>query len=225
MPPHGSAAHEHDDDDEDIPGVSLRSYFDLDGVSCGNEVVMGSGRNVLKPHEDRLSESPYVRSPEDDPELLLHIPFTEAVSAKSIAIRSIRTGNVNDNDDDDDIQWASPRTVQLFANREGMDFEAARETTPAATFTLLPPDHFPEGTIDYPLRPAGKFANMTSLTVFFPDNFADDGQVATLMTYVGLKGKGTGHKKVAVEAVYETRGMKKDHQVSNGEKFSALMGP
>ena len=69
---------------------------------------------------------------------------------------------------------------------------------------------------------------MTSLTVFFADNFAsrgssdeeddeDEEDVATLVTYVGLKGKGSGQRRVAVEAVYESRGMKKDHKVPDGE--------
>ena len=36
---------------------------------------------------------------------------------------------------------------------------------------------------------------------------------------MGFKGKGTNVKRRAVEAVYETRGMKKDHSVPGNEYF------
>jgi hypothetical protein len=89
---------------------------------------------------------------------------------------------------------------------------------PEATLHLVPPEHFVEGTIDYPLRPAGRFQNISSLCLFFQDNHQpNDDVVSTIITFVGLKGKGTGQKRVAVEAVYESRGMPKDHKVPDGE--------
>jgi hypothetical protein len=47
----------------------------------------------------------------------------------------------------------------------------------------------------------------------------DEDRVSTEITYVGFKGKGTNMKRKAVEAVYETRGMKKDHKVPGSEYF------
>ena len=44
--------------------------------------------------------------------------------------------------------------------------------------------------------------------------------MATIVTYVGIKGKGSRQKRMAVDAVYETRGMKKDHKVP-GADFGA----
>ena len=143
------------------------------------------GRSILKLHEDRLSGDPFLRSQEDDPELLLYVPFTEAVTILNIAIRSTPDNN------DDDIPAAPPRTVKLFPNRDDLDFDTARELEPAATLSCLPPEHFAEGTIDYPLRPAGRFQNISSLTLFFSDNHERDDEVSTIITFVGLKGKGT----------------------------------
>ena len=90
MPPHGGCCegHEHDESLDDDLGLSLRPYIDLDHVVCLNEEVPHSGKGILKFHDDRLSSHPYVKSNDEDPELLLTIPFTEGVTVKSIAVRS-----------------------------------------------------------------------------------------------------------------------------------------
>ncbi|KAL3778010.1 hypothetical protein ACHAW5_003433 [Stephanodiscus triporus] len=50
----------------------------------------------------------------------------------------------------------------------------------------------------------------------------DDGHdtVQTEITYVGFKGKGTNVRRRAVEAVYETMGMKADHKQPGNEYFA-----
>lgn len=200
-------SHDHGDHGDDL-GLSLRPQMDLDRVQCLNEVVRDSGRAILKLHEERLSPTPSLRSPEDDPELLLTIPFTEAVTCLSICIGS--TGGSE--------TTAPPRRVKLFCDRETMDFDIARELEPAMTLEILPPDHMPEeGTIDYPLRPAGRFQNISILTLFFETNYDDNGEAGTEITYVGVKGKGTKIKRAAVECVYESQGMLKDHKTPGGE--------
>ena len=191
----------------------------MDGVSCLNEESAGMGRSILKLHEERLSSTPYLRSQDDDPELLLHIPFTEAVTIRTIAIRSVPPA-ASEEADAPTVPTAPPLTVKLFVDRDNLDFETARELQPQLEFTCVPPMHFVEGTIDYPLRPAGKFKMISSLTIFVERNFAsmigdaeDDDEVSTLITYIGLKGQGSRMKRVAVEAVYESRGMPADHKV------------
>jgi PITH domain len=77
-------------------------------------------------------------------------------------------------------------------------------------------------TIDYPCRPAGRFQNISSLTIFVVSNYDDSGESATEITYIGLKGKGKSVKRVAVETVYEAQGMRKDHKVKGefaGQSF------
>mmetsp|Transcript_90936 Transcript_90936/g.136216 ORF Transcript_90936/g.136216 Transcript_90936/m.136216 type:complete len:222 (+) Transcript_90936:160-825(+) len=202
-------SHDHTDHGDDL-GLSLRPQIDLPAVQCLNEEIPNSGRAILKLHEDRLTQTPVLRSQPDDPELLLHIPFTENVTIQSIAIRSV----VAMNDNDDNNPACPPKTVKLFVNREDLDFETARELEPQAKLELLPPHHFVEGTIDYPLRPAGRFQNVSSLTIFVADNYdEDDDEVSTIITFVGLKGKGTKQRRMAVETVYESQGMMKDHKV------------
>ena len=198
-------SHDHGDHTDDL-GLSLRPCIDFDRVYCLNEEVAGSGKAILKLHEERLSDFPVLLSPDDDPELLLHIPFTEAVVLKSISVRNARVCR-----------------VKLFADRTSTvnDCDTARDATADQVLQLLPPEHFGEGTIDYPCRPAGRFSQISSLTLFFEEiGDGEEEEVALSISFVGLKGKGTNIKRVAVETVYESRGMKKDHKVP-GEGFGA----
>jgi hypothetical protein len=43
---------------------------------------------VFKPYDDRMDDSKILQSDEDDPELLLFIPFTAQVSMKSFCVRA-----------------------------------------------------------------------------------------------------------------------------------------
>lgn len=192
-------SHDHHDHGDDL-GLSLRPQVDLPAVRCLNEEVPNSGRAVLKLHEERLSTEPALKSQEDDPELLLCIPFTEAVILQSISIRSVVAG-------DDDVAAAPPRHIKLFVDRDDLDFETARDMEPHMQMELLPPHHFVEGTIDYPLRPAGRFQNISSLTIFVADNYSGEEGLSTIITFVGLKGKGTNQKRMAVDTIYEVKPM------------------
>lgn len=247
VPPECSGhSHDHQDHASDDLGLSLRPLIDFPGVVCQNEDVLGMGKAVLKLYEERCTELPSLRSPEDDPELLLHIPFTESVTVHSITVRSV--SNNNNNGSSHRTAAAAPRKLKLFVNRDVLDFEMAREAPADATLQLLPPEHYTEGTIDYPMRPAGRFQNISSLQLFFVDNYSmptaqqlqqggggehsnrDDNEdnddreekeiAATEITYIGLKGQGTGMRRVAVETVYESQGMPEDHKTP-GNEFGA----
>ena len=158
--------------------------------------------------------------PDEDPELLLIVPFSEAVTMKSISILS-HHGNPNNRTT---IVTAAPRTVRIYVDRTNLDFETVRDLEPTTTITLMPPSHqwsdeHTGGTIDYPLRPAGRFQNITEIALYFCDNYDMPMGFPTEITYVGFKGKGLNVKRKAVKAVYETRGMKKDHKVHGSEYF------
>eukprot|EP00980_Cylindrotheca_fusiformis_P012962 scaffold3236_cov66-Cylindrotheca_fusiformis.AAC.28 len=204
MDPPECQGHSHDGSGDDDLGLSLRPQIDFSLVKCLNEELPNAGKQVLKLHEERLSSDPYLKSNEDDPELLLYIPFTEAVTVKSLAIRSVAP---------DGIEASPPRTIKIFSDRDDLDFETARDMEAPCQLELLPPHHFAEGTIDYPLRPAGRFQNISSLTILFVDNYDEEDDMSTIVTYVGVKGKGSGQKRAVVETVYESQGMKKDHKV------------
>ena len=87
MPPHDTREHAHDHQDHgDDLGLSLLPAVNMEGVVCFNEEFRDSGQAVLKLHEDRFSATPSLRSPEGDPELLMIIPFREAVTIQSICV-------------------------------------------------------------------------------------------------------------------------------------------
>ena len=234
-------SHDHDhaepDDTSTALGTSLRPQINFAAVTCLNETTHHSGRDILKLYEERLAPQPSLISqedPDEDPELLLVVPFNEAVTMKSICIFSHHENPNNA------TNWttAAPRTVRIYADRPNLDFETVRDLEPTTTITLVPPSHqwsdeHANGTIDYPLRPAGRFQNISEIALYFCDNHAmpeghgassnmddyDDDRMSTEITYVGFKGKGTNMKRKAVKAVYETRGMKKDHKVPGSEYF------
>ena len=207
MDPPECNGHSHDHDHTDNLGLSLRTYVDFAAVTCLNEQEKDSGKGVIKTHEERLSAYPNVQSPEDDPELLLYIPFTESVTIQSFTIRDATEGN----------ETAAPRRIKLFTNRDDIDFEMARDLPAQQELEMLPPNHFAEGTIDYPARPAGRFQNISSLTIFVQSNYDDTGEAGTSISYIGLKGKGTRMKRRAVDTVYESQAMPEDHKVKGGE--------
>jgi PITH domain len=210
MDPPECSGHAHDHDHGDDLGLSLRQYIDMPKVSCFNEEIQGSGRQIFKLHEERLSPIPSVTSPADDPELLLFVPFTEAVSVQSITIRNASVS----------AETASPRRIKIFVDRVNLDFESAREMPAQQEIELLPPHHLADGTIDYPCRPAGRFQNISSISIFVVKNYDDSGESGTEITYVGFKGKGTKMVRRVVDTVYESQGMPKDHKV-RGEGHGA----
>mmetsp|Transcript_3411 Transcript_3411/g.3978 ORF Transcript_3411/g.3978 Transcript_3411/m.3978 type:complete len:228 (-) Transcript_3411:205-888(-) len=218
MPPHGEGSgHAHDPiDNEDGLGLSLRTHIDLAGVSCLNESIEGAGRSVLKYYEERMSTEPSLVSQEDDPELLFYIPFSEAVSIQHLSIRSLENH-------DEERRVSPPRCIKLFTNRDNIDFDTARNLQADMDLELLPPHHDIAGTLDYPLRPAGRFQNISSITILVVNNFTsppaeeddNEDEVSTLITYLGFKGRGSKAKRQAVNAIYETKGMPKDHKVKD----------
>jgi hypothetical protein len=54
-------------------------FIDRDRVICLNERMEGMGKRCIKPWDMRLDTREFVDSDEDDPQLILTIPFTVAV--------------------------------------------------------------------------------------------------------------------------------------------------
>eukprot|EP00550_Attheya_septentrionalis_P007505 CAMPEP_0198295114 /NCGR_PEP_ID=MMETSP1449-20131203/25954_1 /TAXON_ID=420275 /ORGANISM="Attheya septentrionalis, Strain CCMP2084" /LENGTH=229 /DNA_ID=CAMNT_0043995309 /DNA_START=34 /DNA_END=723 /DNA_ORIENTATION=+ len=185
---------------------SLRRFIDFPRVNCLNESTHDGCKKILKPVDKQLTPEPYLSSQQDDAELLLHIPFTESVTIESISIHSHSTGQNN---------TFAPRIVKLFLDRENFGFETARELLPAATLELSPPrEGFVSSIIDYPLSPAGRFQNVSLISLFFVSNASYNAESRTQLSFVGFNGKGTHAKREAPEwAVYEAFAHLEDHDV------------
>ena len=239
--------HEHSepDDTNTSLGTSLRPSIDFSNVRCLNESRPGAGRDILKLYDERWTSDPKLLSQEDheeEPELLLVLPFTEAVSIKSLCVLSHAGNSAMTTNNNNTNITAPPRTVRIFVNRPNLDLDDCRDLEPDAEIILVPPTHqwseeHASGTIDYMLRPAGRFANVSEVALYFPDNYYDMEQeqqqqqqqqqqsfifVQTEITYIMFKGRGTNVKRRAVEAVYEICGMTKDHKTPGAEYFGKM---
>ncbi|GLD98681.1 hypothetical protein PINS_up007398 [Pythium insidiosum] len=194
---HGGHDHSHDHDHthepEDPSGDSLFPYIDTSKLRALNAAEPDHVAHPFKPWHERSDRSRYLSSNEDDPELIIFIPFTEAVSIKSICIAGGEDG-------------AHPKSVKLFINREDIDFSNASEL-PAQQRLELVEDL--AGEIDYPLQ-VRKFQGVSSLTIFVEDSTGGDD---TKIYYIGLKGESKKWRHGVVEAVYESRPQAADHKV------------
>lgn len=221
--------HDHGDEVEEID-VNFRNLIDFPRVTCLNENTAGSAQKLLqyKTHEHRLEavrpshrhEGDNLRllsSRDGDTDLLLYVPFTENVKLTSLSVMGPNPSHPNY----DISETSSPTKVKIFVNRDDIGFDDAQDLVPEAEFDLVDTDHQfnfsgGEGSIDYPLRPAGRFQNVSSIVLYFPEpNYADDDEIMTEISYIGFKGKGTRVKRRAVKAKYETIGMVKDHEVAD----------
>uniref|UniRef100_A0A7S0L3Y3 PITH domain-containing protein n=1 Tax=Coccolithus braarudii TaxID=221442 RepID=A0A7S0L3Y3_9EUKA len=169
------------------PSNDLLPYIDTPGVSALNESVGGACRRVFKPYDQRLEHEGFVDSEDDDPQLLLHIPFTCPVNIRSLHLVGGEEG-------------ATPRELRAFVNHETLDFSDAELMPPVQQWDIAPTD--PTGTLEYPTQ-FTRFKNVTRLYLFVANNH---GAEQTRIRYIGLKGTGTDHKREAVKnAVYELK--------------------
>ena len=176
-------------DQFDGPSNDLLPYIDLDGVAALNAASDGAtaGRRIFKPYEERLQREEFVVSEEDDPQLIIRVPFVCPVKIRAFTLIGGGDGT-------------APRTAKFFINRETLDFGDAEEGQPAQHWDLA---EDPLGTVEYPTQ-FSKFQNVSTLWIFVPDNHGAD---STRISYIGLSGVGTEHKRQAVNAVYELRGV------------------
>ncbi|CAK4656749.1 hypothetical protein LEN26_004354 [Aphanomyces euteiches] len=185
--------HDHSHEVEDSEGDSLFKYIDTSKVRCLNALDEEQRTHPFKSAAMKKNRDTFLDSNEDDPEMILYIPFTEAVSVKSICISGGEDG-------------LHPKSVKLFANREDIDFSNATELPPLQKFELV--EDF-DAQIDYPLH-LRKFQGISSLIMYFETSMGGD---QTRIYYIGLKGESKKWRHGVVECVYESRPQLSDHKI------------
>eukprot|EP01111_Echinosteliopsis_oligospora_P012027 TRINITY_DN4086_c0_g1_i3.p1 TRINITY_DN4086_c0_g1~~TRINITY_DN4086_c0_g1_i3.p1 ORF type:complete len:204 (+),score=33.66 TRINITY_DN4086_c0_g1_i3:83-694(+) len=188
----GCQDHNHSDLEGRGEEFSLFQKIATERVTCFNESVSGSGKNVFKPFDQRHDKVKYLESNEDDAELLLHIPFDGIVKLKSIVVIGGEDG-------------MHPNKMKAYINRDDLDFSIVSDLKPVQEWDLHE-DY--KGEVEYTTRMA-KFINVSHLTLHFPSSFSND---KSRIYYIGLKGDFTQMKRQAVIAVYESRPQASDHQ-------------
>ena len=118
----------------DGPSNDLLPYIDVDGICAHNEAERGAVsahspptytqppasapvrapqcRNVFKPYDRRLEREGSVESEEDDPQIIIHIPFISPVKIRALSVIGGADGE-------------TPRELRAFINRETLDFSDA----------------------------------------------------------------------------------------------------
>ena len=83
--------HGHDDADHVKAGEGQQDilFLDIDReqVTALNEKQTGSAAHIIRPYDQRMSDSPLLESDVDD-ELMVYVPFTGSVRLRSLLLRS-----------------------------------------------------------------------------------------------------------------------------------------
>ncbi|TDH73602.1 hypothetical protein CCR75_008456 [Bremia lactucae] len=195
-------SHDHDHDHnhgggvEHATGDSLYPFIDTSKLWVLNALDPRAASHPFKPFHERQNHSCFLASNYDDPELILFIPFTEAVSIKSICI----SGSAGDGN--------HPKAIKMFTNRSDMDFSNVNELQAQQKLELIEDD---TGNLYYPLQ-MRKFQGVSSLTLFVESNYGGD---KTKIYYIGIKGESKQWRHGIVECVYEARPQPADHKIKD----------
>eukprot|EP01083_Nonionella_stella_P032991 90329_1 len=202
---HGHDHHDHDHTplDELDEGDSLFSHIDIDKVICLNEAEDDSCKGIFKSWTQRFDSTKVLKSDEDDPEMILLVPFTSLVKIRSFKLIPGPDGS-------------APKSVKIWVNREDIDFETAQDSPSTQSFDLV--EDF-DGAVDYHVRPS-KFMNVHCLAMYFPECLVGD---CSQINYLGFKGEKTSEKRRAVVAAYEARANLSDHKTKIDEKQGYIM--
>jgi hypothetical protein len=202
-------------DTEQCGGTSLHGYIDTTRASVLNASNPDCLKNIFRPWDQRLARDVEpLHSDEDDPELLLSIPFTSDVKIRTIMIIGGPDGS-------------SPSRMSVFTNREGLDFESVADLPPVQEWGLF---ENLNGEIEYPTR-FTKFQGVANLTIHLPTSF---GGSRSTIWFIGLRGEGTKNVRQPVTTVvgcptaggmpyalkvYETMPQPQDHKTPASENI------
>ncbi|KAK3274289.1 hypothetical protein CYMTET_17526 [Cymbomonas tetramitiformis] len=154
----GCCSHDHDCGDFDCGGSSLHNFIDHPKIRVLNASNPEAAENVFRPWEQRTVREGVepLDSDEDDPELLLFIPFTSDVKIKSIMLIGGDDGS-------------SPDKLRAFTNREDLDFSVVNDLPALQEWDLA---ENPRGELEYQTR-FTKFQGVANLTLHVPSSFND----------------------------------------------------
>ncbi|KAF8822649.1 thioredoxin family Trp26 protein [Cardiosporidium cionae] len=181
----------------------LLPFIQKETIRGFNEKVPGTAKGVFKAYDSRLDESKFCDSMEGDPELMISLSFISPCKISSIHL----IGGDHS---------TYPTAVKLYVDKENLDFSALYDSKPSQEISLMEDFH---GSIEYPVK-VSKFANVSHLTLFFPENAGGD---FTRIYYIGLRGQGSNLIRKPVITVYEARPNVADHEV-RGDTYLPHLG-
>ncbi|PHH90709.1 hypothetical protein CDD83_2863 [Cordyceps sp. RAO-2017] len=190
---HDEHAHDHSDDVAPALQASLYEQICFDDITTLNEAARDAGKAVVKKTwAERLEAEPELVSDADE-QLLMNVPFTGQVKLHSILLRTSASG-------------AAPRTLQLYINRDDVDFGRADELAPSQRLELAQTSEVQE----LPVRRA-LFGAVHRLALYFVDNFGGD--ECSRLSYLGFRGEWSARGRAPAEILYEAAPQPGDHRV------------
>ncbi|KAM0666154.1 hypothetical protein ACQRIT_004875 [Beauveria bassiana] len=200
---HGGHEHDHSDDITPALQSSLYEHINFDEIVTLNESRRDAGKAIVKKTwAERLEMDPELESDADE-QLLMTVPFTAQVKLHAILIRTSPAA-------------CAPKTLSLFVNQDGLDFEAAEESDPVQRLELAQTSDVQEIPVKRAL-----FGRVQRLGLFFSDNFGDGEEDVTRISYVGFKGEWTRLGKAPTNILYEAAAQPGDHKVK-GTNVNAM---
>ncbi|KAH3668348.1 hypothetical protein OGAPHI_002102 [Ogataea philodendri] len=164
---------------------------------------------LFKTQTTKYQLIPEIRSDADN-QFILHIPFQGSVKLYSIILRTARHPN------------HCPRTIKLYKNQPSLDFDSVGTTK--ATHEIehpqigvefdddLPEEFVAEDTFVEHYLPRRLLTGVTSLSIFFQNNWADDDDEVLKLYSVELRGEFTPLTKDPVVTLYESAANPADHK-------------
>jgi hypothetical protein len=194
------AGHDHSDDITPALQNILHAQIDFDAVQTLNEDESNSGRAICeKTWAQRLSLTPELKSSADE-QLLMIVPFTGQVRLHSILIRASASP-------------ACPKTLKVFVNEPGMDFDTAAEKDATQVLEISQTNEVQE----IPVKRV-HFNSTRNLALFFEDNWSNGEEDETRITYLAFKGDFMKLNKEPVSVLYEAAANPADHKAIAGVK-------
>jgi len=136
--------------------ADLLEYVDFRSVECLNQQPAHAIENALK-QGYREDQGLYLESDTDE-QLLIHIPFNQAVKLTSLVIKST------------DAEGKGPKNIKLFKNNPSLGFSEAENQPAVQEFDLSEKDL--EGQ-SLTLR-FTKFQQLNTLSIFISSNQGDE---------------------------------------------------
>ena len=147
--------------------VDLKNTINISEVYALNEREAQSCQKIFKDKDEMLDKKYFCESNEDDPELLINIPFYSQVAIKSMVLIGGEDGT-------------APSKVKLFVNATNPDFDLLEGKPTHQIDTAENPD----GSLVYNL-PQFKFGAVWNLTLIVPTCIDSD---HSKIYYIGFEG-------------------------------------
>ena len=187
---------------EDQIIIDLKNSINISHVYALNEQVAQSCQKIFKDKEDMLEKTNFCESNEDDPELLINIPFYTQVAIKSMVLIGGEDGT-------------APNKVKLYVNNTNPDFDLLESPPTYQIDTIENPD----GTMVYNL-PQFKFGAVWNLTLIVPSCIDSD---HSKIYYIGFEGIATKKKqKIPLHVNVEIKNSNKISGLEEGSNFAKM---